>query len=978
MKVVVDTVSLCVTVTGKTNGLVLTTICPLNLAQAWKGLTIAPGGIQHLYGLGEQFIELGNPDGDWTGRVRTSSQDNFGNHMDGFNGGADGNAQFPVMYAVGANNANYALFLDQIYKQTWDFSGNSWSVQMFGDQIRGYLITGKDLPTLRQAYMDLVGHPPVPPKKMFGLWVSEYGFDNWGEIDGKLSKLRADKFPIDGFVLDLQWFGGVPATGNKPSHMGSLTFDEKNFPDPAGKLKTYKDQEGIGIMTIEESYIDDGAVEHDDHQDMESQEYLVKQCQKDSNNACKPTLTCPAAICPPIVLHRDDFWGTGGMIDWTQDKAGDHWHDKKRQPLIDKGVIGHWIDLGEPETYDSNDWVAGVLPDKHAQADYHNMYNFKWAESIWRGYARNRVTRRPFMMARSGAAGIQRFGTTMWSGDIGSDLAALRTHFNAQMHMSMSGMDYFGADIGGFHRQGGDPNNMYTEWFANGMMFDVPGRPHTENLCNCRETAPDLIGDKASNLANVRQRYELSPYVYSLAYRAYLAAEPVVPPLVYYYQNDMNVRRMGNEKLLGRDLLVAADADQNATQRDVYLPAGDWVNYHTNEWLHSTGQTFTGQPVLQDGIFQLPTFARAGAILPKMFVDDKTMNVVGKRTDSSTRNELIVRVYAFKVPSGFTLYEDDGETIAYQSGAFSTTPLSQQLSSPTTETVSIGATKGTYTGAPASRNSVVELVAENAQGDTAEGKGVTLNGNSLPQLTSQAAFDTASSGWFNAGNNLILAKTGSLDVTANKTVAFTLSIQQQAAVNFVCNNGATTWGQSVYVVGNIPALGNWSPAQGVKLNPDGPYPTWTGIIPVPPNTAVQWKCIKQGAGPILWQPGLNNGFTSPASGSVTVTGDFNGGGAMTATEQFICDNGTTTWGQSVYVVGSISVLGNWDPNQAVKLDPINTYPRWIGTVSNLPPNRAVEWKCIKQGVGPVVWQHDPNNSFTSPASGQVGVASAAF
>ena len=66
MKVVVDTGSLCVAVTDKTKSLVLTTLCPLNLAQAWKGLTITPGGMQNVYGLGEQFIQSGNPNGDWT------------------------------------------------------------------------------------------------------------------------------------------------------------------------------------------------------------------------------------------------------------------------------------------------------------------------------------------------------------------------------------------------------------------------------------------------------------------------------------------------------------------------------------------------------------------------------------------------------------------------------------------------------------------------------------------------------------------------------------------------------------------------------------------------------------------------------------------------------------------------------------------------------------------------------------------------
>ena len=291
----------------------------------------------------------------------------------------------------------------------------------------------------------------------------------------------------------------------------------------------------------------------------------------------------------------------------------------------------------------------------------------------------------------------------------------------------------------------------------------------------------------ASNLANVRQRYELSPYVYSLAYRAYLFGEPVVPPLVYYYQNDMNVRQMGDEKMLGRDLLVAAVTSpgppnsNGETQRDVYLPAGDWIGYATNQWFHSTGQTFPAQPEYVKGIFRLPAYARAGAIIPKMYVDGLTMNITGLRADGSTRNELIMRVYAPSAPTTFTLYEDDGQTIAYQSGGFSATSLSQQLSntpgSPgaATETVTIGAMIDTYSGAPTRRNNVIELVAENAQAT-----GVTLNGNGLSQLNSQAAFDSAASGWLNAGNNLILAKTGSQSVTASKKLAFALKIVSPA------------------------------------------------------------------------------------------------------------------------------------------------------------------------------------------------------
>ena len=94
------------------------------------------------------------------------------------------------------------------------------------------------------------------------------------------------------------------------------------------------------------------------------------------------------------------------MIDWTQAAAGSYWHTLKRQPLINAGVTGHWLDLGEPEMYDVNDWVAGVLPGKNAHADYHNMYNLRWASSIAKGYADAGTTQRPFMLARSGAGGF--------------------------------------------------------------------------------------------------------------------------------------------------------------------------------------------------------------------------------------------------------------------------------------------------------------------------------------------------------------------------------------------------------------------------------------------------------------------------------------------------------------------------------------------------------------------------------------------
>lgn len=517
---------------------------------------------------------------------------------------------------------------------------------------------------------------------------------------------------------------------------------------------------------------------------------------------------------------------------------------------------------------------------KNHHADVHNLYAFLWNKSIYDGYfhARQQVDARPFILTRSGAAGVHRFGSGAWSGDIGASLDLLATHANAQMHMSFSGIDYYGADIGGFRREAmpcnqkppGNlqyQNELYTQWFANGAWFDVPVRPHTDNSFQKDTkyaTAPNLVGVKDSNRENLRQRYELVPYYYSLAYRAHLYGEPVVPPLVFYYENDRTVQDIGHEKLIGRDLLVAIVARHGEHARNVYLPAGRWVDYHTNESINSSGKWVNDYPEYLNGTFRLPVFARAGAILPMMYVDDQTKDVFGHRLDGSTRDELIVKVYADESASKFTLYEDDGETLRYDpiserpKYTYRTTELSQ-LQQGNTVNVTVDSAQGGYNGAPGSRDNVVRLVVRDAQGVS-----VTLSGQALQRFDSHAAFEAAASGWYNAERNVIVAKSGPRNVTAKKVFQFALQpITAVASIYFACANGFSKPGEDVYVVGNTAALGNGNINNAVKLNPSVYYeyiynppppacgpgpstPTWTGLVSgLPAGATLEWMCVKK-------------------------------------------------------------------------------------------------------------------------------------
>ena len=762
----------CMRVT-KVGGEYLTRICAKELAQPWKGLAIDPSALRNAYGLGQYFRKLGSADGDQVSQQRFRTDGDFGNHFRDFWGGANPQLQFPVLYALGDGHTNVGLFLDNVYKQDWDFAGDAWwQVRMYGDHVRYYVMSGPDLLDLRRDYMELTGTPPVPPRKAFGLWLSEFGFDDWGEIDAKLADLRSARMPVDGVMLDLQWFGGT--WENSPdTPMGGLRWDTSAFPDPANRIRRYADN-GIGIIPIEESYVGR-------HQPawnaLAARDGFAHRCDTSA----------------PI--EQWNWMGHVGMIDWSRRDAATWWHDNLRQPnLVALGVTGHWTDLGEPERYDGGACYSGVAADKYRHGDIHNLYNLLWHRSIADGYRRHGVTRRPFLLARAGTSGIQRFGAALWSGDIASRLDVLATHMNSAMHLSLAGIDYYGSDIGGFWRRalGGDTNvthanaksedELYTQWFANSAWFDIPLRPHTFNCgftwfpdAGCPyEISPARIGNTHSNRANLVQRYELIPYYYSLAHEAYASGAPVIAPPVTYYQADPAVRHMGHQRMVGRDLLVGIVASHGEGWRRMYLPAGEWVNYHTGEYVPSAGQWTGDLPVWRDGVLRLPAFARAGAILPMMWVDDETRDAFGARRDGTRRDELVVKVFAAPAATTFRLHEDDGTNVDFYDGngrpsyRVRTTELRQQLAG-NELAVTIGASTGDYAGAPASRNNEVRVVT-----DRRRVTAVSLNGLPLPRRNSEAEVRATGTGFYDGGDGHILVRTGERPVGETKSIVLAL------------------------------------------------------------------------------------------------------------------------------------------------------------------------------------------------------------
>jgi alpha-glucosidase len=691
------------------------------------------------------------------GRVWDPLVDTHGNALRGFNGGATSYAQFPILYALGSDFHNFGLFLDQLYKQMWEFRIVPARVETFGDQVRWYVISGNNLQAIRRKYMDLTGKPPMPPKKALGLWLSEFGYENWTETYRPVVTLRENAFPLDGLGMDIQWFGGrffERGADTRGSRMGTLQFEPANFPNPPHELSHLLKERGVNLMLIEESYVSRFLPEHED---LAERRFLAHRCEDNE----------------PVFLDSNPWWGVGGMIDWTNPAAGDHWHDSKRQALYDLGVTYFWTDLGEPEMYDSSACYHG-FPEigKRRHPDIHNIYNFKWLESIARGFQRRNNQLRPYLLSRSGTSGIQRFGAGMWSGDIGANMGSLTAHYRVHSNMSLAGIDYFSSDVGGFHRRpdtlDGDPNELYTQWFAIASLFDFPVRSHAWDLANTVSTQPDEIGHRDSNRFNIHQRYRLSPYYYSLAYQAHREGEPLVPPLVYYFQNDPNVRLMGNQKMIGPFLMGALVARYGETQRNVYLPKGTWFNFHTDEHHESSGQAINNVPAQHGGIFRLPLFARAGAIVPMMFVDGKTMNILGRRDGDAPNTDLHVRVYPDTAATEFLLYEDDGETVRYKNNEFATTRITQKRDG-NLASITIDGTAGGYSGLPTERNQFLEVIFRMNRAAT-----VSINGQQIAACPSESELHRADRCWVQPSNQRLLLKTGRVPLDAAKSIEIRL------------------------------------------------------------------------------------------------------------------------------------------------------------------------------------------------------------
>jgi alpha-glucosidase (family GH31 glycosyl hydrolase) len=320
------------------------------------------------------------------------------------------------------------------------------------------------------------------------------------------------------------------------------------------------------------------------------------------------------------------------------------------------GVDGWWPDEGDPLN----------IPSRLAR---NRMY--------WEGPQLDRPNERPYALHRNGYAGMQRYASFLWSGDVYSTWETLRTHVPTAVNTGLTGIPYWGTDIGGFVPTKEFTAELYVRWFQFGAfcpLFRSHGRNWTLRLpwgWNTGDSGPMEINSyngaaipDASELHNAQVepicrkylelRYRMLPYLYSAVRECTVTGLPVMRSLWLHYPDDPAAVARGDEYLWGRDILVAPVTEQGVVSRRIYLPRGVWYDFWSNE-RHDGGREISCDVDLEI----MPLYVRAGAILPLGPVKQYT----GEQVDAP----LTLSIFP-GADGSFLLYEDDGSSFNYRKG----------------------------------------------------------------------------------------------------------------------------------------------------------------------------------------------------------------------------------------------------------------------------------------------------------------------
>ncbi|MBE6217420.1 MAG: DUF5110 domain-containing protein [Bacteroidales bacterium] len=542
-------------------------------------------------------------------------------------------------------------------------------------QMDWYFIAGDDMDEVISGYRTLTGKAPIMPKWAMGYWQSRERYKTSTEMIEALEGFRKRNIPIDNIVMDWSHW--------RENDWGGHEFDPERFPDPKAMVDSIHAMNGRMMISVWPKFY----VETEHYKEFDENGWMYTRAYEDGVR---------------------DWIGRGylyGFYDAYSADARKLFWNQMYEHYYPLGIDAWWMDASEPNIRDCTnmDYRKALCGPTAlgSSTEFFNAYAYMNAEAIYNGQRGVDNDKRVFLLTRSGFAGLQRYSTATWSGDIATRWEDMKAQISAGLNFAMSGIPYWTMDIGGFcvenryvagqriwdttgkenadHKEWRELNTRWFQFGAFCPLYRAHGQyPYREPW----EIAPENHPAYKSILYYSQLRYRLMPYIYSLAGMTWFEDYTIMRPLVMDFTADKRVADIGDTYMFGPAFMVAPVYEYGARTRKVYFPECEgWYDFYSNEFREGGVCAEVDAPYER-----MPLYVRAGAIVPfgpdMQWSDEKPADVID--------------LFVYQGADGeFTLYEDENVNYNYEKGLCA---MIDFVYDDTESTLTIGERKGEFPG----------------------------------------------------------------------------------------------------------------------------------------------------------------------------------------------------------------------------------------------------------------------------------------
>lgn len=467
-------------------------------------------------------------------------------------------AQTPDMYKpipFFLSSRGYGMFVHTSAPLTFDFGASydgANTIYTADEHLDLFVFFGTPKEILAE-YTSLTGRSPVPPLWSFGLWMSRITYDSEKQAREVAKQMRQKKIPCDVIHLDTGWF--------EEDWRCNYKFSTSRFEDPAKLISDLK-EDGFRISLWQLPYF-----------------------------TPKNELHKEAIEAGHAVLDTDGGLPTeDAIVDFSKPEAVE-WYQQKLAGLLEMGVSAIKVDFGEAAPR------HGLFGSGKSGLYEHNLYPLRYNQAA--AEITEKVTGESIIWARSAWSGSQRY-PIHWGGDAENTDSAMSATLRAGLSLGLCGFSFWSHDIGGFVEK--SPRELYRRWMPFGMLTShsrCHGAPPKEPWEYDEEFTDDFR--KAVEL-----KYRLMPYIYAQAQLCSQRGLPMIRTLFFEYPEDRTSWFIEDEYLFGEQLLVAPLFEE-ISGRDVYVPPGLWLDYHSGKayegscWHYIDAETIPAIVLVKDG-----------------------------------------------------------------------------------------------------------------------------------------------------------------------------------------------------------------------------------------------------------------------------------------------------------------------------------------------------------------------------------------